>query len=198
MKTVIFNTDTKVIKGFGEAQIDPVETMKLVNNKILKTTEVKNVDGKKQSFKSLSIARKKAFFDSSNVFYLCAARLGMSEREMSFLLSTNPNEAKAKLNASEISKYDECVNRIRQRDEDMQLLFDDLKPMKSAVDKKKKELIESEAIYFEPAPYEKIITDAEYNNYRIELEKLKEGEKLTIDMKVIPAPVKEQEVIEEG
>jgi len=188
MKTVIYEIDTKAIKGFGEAQIDPIATNQIVKPILYNSDEVKDLRVKQSQLKSINLAKFKAKFDSDSVFFMAAKRLKMSDRDMSFLLVTDPSLAKSKFNASEIKRFDTNIKLMQQREKEAEDLMKTFEPLIKIIKNKEKSLIINKAIYFIPHVGENIITDVKYNNFKTKISNLAEREKLTIDEVVIAAP----------
>lgn len=198
MKTVIYDINTKIIKGFGEAQIDPVETKKIVDPLLKNTDEMKVIKQRKQNIKSKNLICNQAKFDLENVFYLCAKRLKMTDREMKFLMRNKPAEAKEKLNAKEIATCDKLGGDLVARINEIAGLSKDVADNFKLLESKKKEFILSKAVYFGCRAGEKIVNEVAYQKYVDAISKLGEGEKLTIDFVVVAPVVEESEVIEEN
>jgi hypothetical protein len=182
MKTIIYEPNTKIFKTFSEAQIDPVETDKKLKPILLKSNEVKTMNTKRQQARSISLAENKARFDLENVYYVAAKRINMSEREMGFLISQYPNEAKAKLNGVENGLYDTAARSLVSRSNEMAFISEEMKTINSDFKKKQKELIISEAVYFGCGANEELISDVVYNKIIAELEKISNGEKLEVSI----------------
>ncbi len=186
-KTVLFNKETNIITGFAEAQIDPVATGEKVKTVMAKSAELKDFNKKKSNYASLKLSFDQAFFDGESVFYSCAKRLEMTDREMKFLLATNKREAMGKLNAAEKNLYDGFVVKRKTKQEDINQFIKDLEPEIKKVEKKEKALVLSEAIYFGTRPGEDIIEDAELTTLVDKIKALKTGELLKRDGTVIKA-----------
>lgn len=187
-KTVLFNKETNIITGFAEAQIDPVATGKKVKTALAKSVESKNFIKKKSTYASLKLAFDQAYFDGESVFYSCAKRLDMTEREMKFLMATNKKEAMGKLNAAETNLYDGFVVKRKTKQEDINQFIKDLRPEIEKMEKKQKELILSEAIYFGTRLGEDIIEDAELTTLVDKMKAKKSGELLKRDGTIIEKP----------
>jgi len=192
MKTVIYNSDDIII-GFDTPQIDPIETKKKIKTKFSKLPEVKEFEQEKSKLDTIARSKNRALFDCKNVFFLCAKRLGIADREMSFLISEDPAKAKEKFNADEIKKHDDFVNVINQKNDETKEIMQALHEKVKIIEKKEKDLIISDAVYFEPRKGEKIITEEEYTDLMDKLSKLDKGEKLKTTGEVVPAPVEKLE-----
>lgn len=179
-KTLIYNVKSKRVMGFSNANVDPVETMKKVNPKLKKTPENKKLDEIKSTLVSSSRAQYRANFDAKSVFYKCALRKKISDREMSFLLSTNVSKAKEYLNASEISELDKhnliCLKRYEESKEIMNASKSEIDKLKS----KRLQLIESEAVYFGCRPGEVVLEDDEFESIYKKYNELKNDEFLSV------------------
>jgi hypothetical protein len=178
-KTVLFDNENNVL-GFSDAQIEPVETMKKVKTELKKTQEFKDIDKKRKSIPVIMQARAKAAHDSFAIFYQCAKRLDISYFDMQGLIQFEFEEAKKKLNDSELAIYDAAIAQIKAKESEVTAVMNEVKGMIGGLQEKEKELIESQAVYFEPRNGEKIIEDVEYDAMVEQIGKLKKGERLKI------------------
>jgi len=187
-RTVIFDVKTKIIKGFGIAQIDPIETREIVDKLMEKSNVVKSLNQKKSSLASIHLACDRAKFDIISVFFQCAKRIEMSDREMNFISSREPKKAFELLNEKERLSLEQhgttVINRKKDAVDAMKLISADI--VQFNVEEKK--LIPEKAIYFGPRAGEEIIEDDEFTILTEKISKLRKGKVLKKDGKTIDDP----------
>jgi hypothetical protein len=180
---------TKIIRdgfivGVGNAQIDPESTKKVIEGDLNKSTEMKELKKNKITSGSLLRTNRSAIGNDYSVFFKCAKRIGMSGEEMKVLINYNPAEAESKLDASEITERKVILEGITKRNKDIVEIQKKQKKVYGDLEKKRVSLVKEKAVYFE-SENEPVIEDNEASEIIKLLGKLKTGEKLSVDMKVI-------------
>ena len=196
MKTVIFNTETKIIKGFGNAEIDPVETVKKITPLLSESKEFKEFKVKQAQMQSLGLAYNQAKFDNESVFFISGKRNKLSDREISFMLSTNVLALKEKFDAKEIESYEKTKEAMSRRQSEMTILMESIRENSKLIENKRLSLIEENAVYFGTASYEKVLTDLEFKELSDKVKDLSKGQTITVDGEVIDLPKVVEEVKE--
>ena len=175
----------RIILGFGEAVIDPVETDKVIRVEILKTKESKNFEAKHQAFNGKCIEVNNLMKDGAK-----AVRLRMMATE-----AKQPAEA-AKHKAVE----KKCAEDYKKAHAEAEGLQNELKDMRPVMKEVKKKLRREKAVYFEPKFGEKIISDDEFVSLMELIRDKKPDELVTVEGKVIKNPdyIKPEPVTVEG
>jgi len=184
---------TKVIKdgfiiGIGIAQIDPIATQKNIADDLDKSDEYKNLVNKKKTLKSIHTSINRSLYDDNVIFFKAAKRMKMSIEEMATMIRLAPSEAEAKLNSSEISERKNLVEKIQTKHAESIALMGTMKEDSVNLEKKRKGLVRSKAVYFEDSKYEFKIDDDEKTAIENKLKTLKNGQMLKEDMTIYTKP----------
>jgi hypothetical protein len=146
-----------IVKGFDRPVIEPFETRKKVEIEIKKTDEWKAFDAKKKAIEN-------------------ECKMAAQARKSKALARKNKNVA-------DVEKYhaDDLM-----RTKNAENLMAEMGPIKKAMQKKHKELMNSQAVYFSPRPGEEIIEPTEVFTLSEKVKALKSNEVLLRDGTVKP------------
>ena len=161
-KTVVFDNNN-IILGFGEGNIDPIETKKAIEPKLKASAEAKKLESNNKTiqgyFKNKNLGEARA----RHAFQKYAERVKMALSDLNFKLSTEPEKLRSLLNSDEQKILSESEFEIKKANEQIQIIANENIELFIKLDDLKKHLIETEPVYFEPRQGEKLISMLDYD-----------------------------------
>lgn len=161
-KTVVFDNNN-IILGFGDGNIDPIETKKIIEPKLKESAEAKKLESNNKTiqgyFKNKNLGEARA----RHAFQKYGERVKMAMSDLNFKLSTEPEKLRALLNSEEQKILSESEFEIKKANEQIQIIQNENIELFIKLDELKKSLIENEPVYFEPRSGEKLISISDYD-----------------------------------
>jgi hypothetical protein len=193
MKLLSFNND-KIITGICEPNIDPIETAKAINPLLKETPEQKKIDQNVTGIikKNDDIRKKKA--GRVYAFAKYGQRKNINQIDLRYQMEVSPETMIADFTAEEkdILQVNEDEKTLLEN-EIVAAEIENRAEYKKLI-AKKKDLIVSNAVYFEAGRNEKMITDERASEIQGIIAGLAEGETLKLvgdDVEVVAAPEEE-------
>lgn len=178
-KTVVFDNNN-IILGFGDGNIDPIETKKVIEPKLKENDFYKKLESNHKTiqgyFKNKNLGEARA----RHAFQKYGERVKMQFSDLNFKLSTEPEKLRSLLNSDEQKILSESEFEIKKANEQIAIIANENIELFIKLDDLKKNLIETEPVYFEPRQGEKLISISDYDMICDFMNKMKSSSKCEI------------------